>query len=285
MKDISPILEHLSNAFNSTRVFQFVAPAIVRDPKAARPMDSWSFANRLLVLLQGATDARGFRQWEALGRHVTKGARALYILAPILKTRRPKAEPQAPQPATDQDGQPERATFCAGFVGVPVFRLEDTDGEPMPTYDPPEPPPLFEVASAWNIPVRYGAAAPGVAVNVFGCYSYRGDGEKRISLMTHDLYTFLHELAHAAHHRLTGDLSARSKVDKEIVAEFSAAVLGRVLGQDNPDIEESALAYCRNYAARTGSPGRALLAVLGEVESVCRLILDTASSTLHEGAA
>ncbi len=50
------------------------------------PADKWSFLNRLLMYLNNTEDARGFRQWQQVGRHVKKGSKAFYILAPLLKT-------------------------------------------------------------------------------------------------------------------------------------------------------------------------------------------------------
>jgi hypothetical protein len=39
----------------------------------------------LLVALAGHSDARGYRQWQDVGRHVKKGERAFGILAPLTR--------------------------------------------------------------------------------------------------------------------------------------------------------------------------------------------------------
>ncbi len=49
------------------------------------PADKWSFLNRVPMYLNDTEDARGFRQWQTVGRHVKKGSKAFYILAPLLK--------------------------------------------------------------------------------------------------------------------------------------------------------------------------------------------------------
>ena len=49
------------------------------------PCRSWSWSNQLLTALAGTSDARGFRQWHEVGRHVRKGSRAFCILAPCTK--------------------------------------------------------------------------------------------------------------------------------------------------------------------------------------------------------
>jgi hypothetical protein len=49
------------------------------------PCRAWSWRNQLLAALHGHADARGFRQWELVGRHVRKGDKAFYILSPCVK--------------------------------------------------------------------------------------------------------------------------------------------------------------------------------------------------------
>lgn len=102
------------------------------------PCRKWSWRNQLLVALAGHTDARGFRQWQEVGRWVTKGEKSFQILAPVLKTVR-------------DDGTGEERQVVVGFRGVPVFGLGQTDGKPLPAGDPDaerwiESLPLVEVA-------------------------------------------------------------------------------------------------------------------------------------------
>ena len=58
-----------------------------------------------------------------------KGAKAMYILVPRLK----KVE--------DEDSGEEDSVLI-GFLAEPVFRIEDTDGEPLPECEPPQIPRL-----------------------------------------------------------------------------------------------------------------------------------------------
>ena len=56
-------------------------------PIADIPSSKWSLLNRTIMFLSGTQDARGYRQWQQVGRHVKKGSRAFYILVPkISKT-------------------------------------------------------------------------------------------------------------------------------------------------------------------------------------------------------
>jgi hypothetical protein len=53
--------------------------------KDASPCRAWSWRNQLIVALRGHSDARGFRQWQQVGRHVKKGEKAFNILSPCVK--------------------------------------------------------------------------------------------------------------------------------------------------------------------------------------------------------
>src|SRR5215813_5207722 len=102
----------------------------------------WSWGNQLLVVLHGFTDARGFRQWEQVGRKVKKGERAFYILGPVSKK------------LVDEDTGEER-TIIVGFREIPVFGLEQTEGRPVADNDPDterwvESLPLLDVAKRWG---------------------------------------------------------------------------------------------------------------------------------------
>jgi len=82
------------------------------------PADNWSFLNRLIMYINGTDDARGFRQWQQVNRYVKKGSAAFYILAPMIVKFKDK-----------ETGEEQK--IIQGFKAVPVFRIEDTDGEPV----------------------------------------------------------------------------------------------------------------------------------------------------------
>ena len=58
------------------------AVAISTFPMDDMPSSNWSFLNRLIMCLSGTADARGFRQWQQVGRSVKGGSKALYIMIP-----------------------------------------------------------------------------------------------------------------------------------------------------------------------------------------------------------
>lgn len=250
-------LDKILAAFASGDVEGALVKAITpRHPDDVRPCDAWSFRNRVIVALNGATDARGFRQWQDAGRHVVKGSRAFHILAPCTRT-------------IEDEVTGEKRVIVTGFRGVPVFDVAMTDGDPLPTFDysPPSPPRLSEVAERLGVRVTWSAGDVGA----FG--QCKVDGTE-ITMFTHCESTFWHELAHAADARLQGGrLNGGQDPAQEAVAELSAAVIARVYGaaQDKRS---------HDYMAHYGG-GDALglcMQVLARVEKVLALIFDHAGA-------
>lgn len=220
------------------------------------PVARWSLLNRTLVFLSGSQDARGYRQWKEVNRYVMKGSKAIYILVPkIAKT------------VDDDTGEEE--TTIRGFMCRPVFRVEDTDGEPL-DYEQIELPdlPLLERAEEWGISVK---AIPG-NYRYWGYYSSTG---KEIALATDEEAVFFHELAHAAHEKIKGDLKPGQDPLQEIVAELSAQALCRMVGKRSRDNTGNSYSYIERYADKIKlSPHLACFKVMSETEKVLDLILE-----------
>jgi antirestriction protein ArdC len=237
-----------------------IAQTVIARGEGVSPMCWWSLPNQLLVILNGSSDARGYRQWKQAGRHVKKGAKAIRILAP--RTRKISEK--------DAAGVESERVICSGFLGVPVFRLEDTEGAELevPDYDPPALPPLSEVATRLGVTVSYVPF-----VDRFRGFYRRG--EDRIVLCSHDESVFLHELAHAGHERV---LQARGESlqggqvpSQEVVAEVVAATLCKLFDLDGylPHSRE----YVESYSGQ-GGPARAAMRVLADVQAVLLLLLE-----------
>src|SRR5690606_39207859 len=146
------------------------------------------------------------------------------------------------------------------------------EGEPLPAYDPPTLPPLVDVANALGVSVKYAPPAG----NWRGYYR---DDTAEIVLCSHDERTFFHELAHAAHYRLSQHAATNNscKVRKEIVAETAAAALCRLYGYEYGRIHADYLAHFAD-----GDTQKALQEVMryiGEVRAVLDLILSTEERT------
>ncbi len=234
------------------------------------PCRRWSWHNQLLCAIAGTDDARGYEQWRKAERFVKRGGKAFWILAPCVK----KVTEE-----TDDEDEAEH-TIVYGFRSVPVFRVEDTDGKPLSidrTYD------------QWilNLPLRDVAESWGINVGTYSHsanqplgYFRTGTRGSAIMLGTENLSTWMHELVHAADHRLIGQSDKRWC--KEIVAELGSAVLLECLGQTREADLGGAYEYIQHYACQNQVP--MVKACMQTLERVCRcveLILDTAE---QEGA-
>jgi hypothetical protein len=108
--------------FKSGEAPKALAPIFIRRRDNA-PCRAWSWSNQLLTALAGFDDARGFRQWQAVGRNVKKGERAFHILVPLKRT------------ITERDaesGEDRKRSFVSGFKSAAVFGYEQTDGAALP---------------------------------------------------------------------------------------------------------------------------------------------------------
>jgi len=198
-----------------------------------KPSDSWSFFNRLIMFMNNTADARGFRQWQKVGRRVKKGAKAFYILAPIRKKVPVKIRRE--EERINENGEVEVVEIeetilvekLVGFKPIPVFRYEDTEGKPLPEEN-------FNV----EIPYEFNGIIEELGLkvettafrNYYGTYNLK---TKTIKLASPELIVFLHELAHAVDDHLHGIQGGQIPL-QEVVAEFSAAVIAYLMGYKIP---------------------------------------------------
>ena len=223
------------------------------------PSAKWSLLNRTLMFLAGTQDARGYRQWKEAGRYVKKGSKAFYILVPYIAK-------------TDNEETGETEHFLKGFLCKPVFRAEDTAGDPL-DYEQIELPdlPLIDKAEEWGISVK---AIP----RNYSCYGYYSSGRKEIALASPEESVFFHELAHAAHERVNGNLKAGQDPLQEIVAELSATALCRIVGKKHDNSLGNSYRYIRRYASELNLAIHiACLKVMSETEKVLNTIIGECS--------
>jgi len=237
------------------------------------PTASWSWRNRLLVALNGTYDARGYRQWQEVGRQVKKGEKACHILAPkVIKAKE------------DDEARSIRAgdSIVTGFVAVPVFGLTQTEGEPLPHEHQDtafiDSLPLVEVARAWGLDISlYNNARE---VEKAGFYR-RG---RRIALGVTNLATWTHELVHAGDHRLEMNSQKPGSMDNEVVAELGGAVLLECLGYEIESDRGGAYAYIRKVCEEEKqNPISVCSALLDRVCACVAFILETAQGLADQG--
>ncbi|KUK07743.1 MAG: hypothetical protein XD48_0078 [Archaeoglobus fulgidus] len=225
---IKQAMETVLKAFESNP--EKVALAVFRGN--SKPSDSWSFFNRLIMLMNDTADARGFQQWKKAGRRVKKGGKAFYILAPVrkrvpVKVRRVEKAIIEGEEVVMEIEETVMVEKLVSFKPVPVFRYEDTEGKPLPeeNFSVEIPCEFFGIIEELGLKVETAAFR-----NFYGCYS---PSRKTISLASPELIVFLHELCHAVDDHLHGIQGGQIPL-QEVVAEFSAAVIATLLGYRIP---------------------------------------------------
>jgi hypothetical protein len=250
--NVKAVLDNILERFKTGDVPEAVAYSMFPIPDL--PSSKWSILNRTIMFFSGTHDARGYRQWNDANRYVKKGSKSLYILVPFIK----KIE--------DDTGQEKDALY--GFGCKPVFRVEDTDGEPL-DYQQIQLPklPLIERAEEWGISVK---AIPGN----YSYYGYYSSKRREIGICSESECTFLHEISHCAHEKVKGALQGGQDPIQEIVAELSAQALCHIVGKSGEKYLGNSYRYIEAYAEKLHmSPHSACIKVLNETEKVLNLIL------------
>ena len=250
---IKDVLNAILKKFQTGQIPKAIAYACF--PGLDVPSAAWSLLNRTIMFLSGTADARGFRQWQKVGRQVKKGSHAFYILVPVYKK-------------TVDDETKDENKVLAYFKPAPVFAFEDTKGKPLD-----QKPiklaelPLLRRARKWKISVR---AVPG-NYRFYGAYSTH---RKEIALATPQECVFFHELSHAAHERVAGRLKGGQEPLQEIVAELSAQALCWLVGKQPGKTMGNSYRYIDHYAKKLKlTPHTACLKVFSQTEKVLQLIL------------
>ena len=261
-----PSSDHIKEAIETLlKIFQEdnlekVARAVFRGGDI--PADKWSFLNRVLMYLNHADDARGFRQWQQVGRYVKKGSKAFYIIGPVTKKITEERSLESGEKVR------EEKQIIAGFKAIPVFRFEDTEGEP-----------IIREAFKVNIPYEFNSIIQELGLKVqpvrfcgsaYGSYNLLN---KEIRLASPEIEIFLHELSHAVDDRLTG-LRPGQRNDQEVTAEFSAAVIAHLMGYKIPlgNVKE----YIENYSFKE------LMSCLARIEKIVSYVIERTTAGLKQ---
>lgn len=238
-KEAKAILDNLMAKISSETAAGFLRERLFSDGIKI-PCRNWSFLNQLITFAEGTRDARGIKQWNSAGRKVKKGARAFHIFVPMLY-------PQNTAEQTDKGGEPESGNTVktlTGFKLMPVFAVEDTEGEPLDYEErlkslDVDKLPLIDIAKSLGVTVRAG-------LTFDGCAGSFHPGKNRITMGTACKQVFLHELSHAVDNILPG--KSDDYAFNEVTAELSAAFLGSLYNV-NIDIA-STKAYIKNWSGK-----------------------------------
>ena len=248
---VKQVLNSIFEKFKSGDIPNAVAMSMFPIPDI--PSTHWSILNRTLMFLAGTQDARGYRQFQKINRHVRKGTKGFYILVPYFRK-------------VETDVGEKDALY--GFGCKPVFRVEDTTGEDL-EYEGIELPklPLLERAEEWGISIK---CIPGN----FHYKEYYSPERREIALCTKEESVFFHELAHYSHEKVKGKLKMGQDPLQEIVAELSAHALCRIVGKTGIRYIGNSYTYIERYSDKINmSPYSACIKVMNDVEKVLNLIL------------
>ena len=258
---IKDAVDQLLDMFKTGKLPEKVAFSIIhKHPGDVIPSDKWSIGNRVLQLLQHTEDARGYKQWQAVGRQVKKGSHAIHILAPMtFKVKEKDA----------LTGEEKEKVVVKGYRPIPVFRYEDTEGDALPydhAYETSSHPTFFDVAAKMGIDVKYTP----LKSNYLGRYTLNTNS---IRLCAQDAVVYYHELAHAVHATLV-DLRVYDSAKAEVVAEFSALVLANIAGLKGYEVQ--GFDYIEHYT-KGHTPAAAMkeiFSVLNDVEAIVSKVLE-----------
>ncbi len=256
--------ERILLAFERGNLPKALAPVFIRR-KDDVPCRQWSWSNQLLTALMGFDDARGFRQWQAVGRSVKKGEKGFPIMVPMVGKR------ETTDAETGENGE---AKYVRGFSHTIVFGLEQTEGAELPDRTADAAfivgLPLVNVARTWNLSVQTFNGREGGAQGRYMLGS-------AIALGVENLSTWAHELMHAADDRL-GNLKEQGQHWRsETVAELGGAILLTMIGEAEAADTGGCWSYVKAYADAAGiEPITACQRVLKRTCDAVALILDTA---------
>lgn len=198
----------------------------------------YSHANVLLILAQrpDATQVAGYHTWRRVGRQVRRGARAIAIWCPIVKTIE-----------DEQTSLP--VELCVGFTPCPVFAAQDLVDfatNPLPTLWRPLPDDVPDLCR--RLRARIVAAGYPVEEAILPPGRQGVSSADRRIVVTAGLdsrtrtLVLLHELAHQLEH-FRPEREAAERDQRELEAESAAVVIGAMLGLEHPTARDYILMY------------------------------------------
>lgn len=228
----------------------------------------YSLSNVLLIQSQrpDATRVAGFRQWQARGRQVRKGERAIKIFGYSTK----RIEP-------DENSDDDESTTRVYYPVLSVFDISQTDAidgadqvpELAPRLTGDDPAGIYDAASAWLTEQGWTVTREALR-GEDGSTSIDGTRTVRIHddlSPAHAAVTILHEAGHALLHATITDYHQHRGI-YETEAEAIAYVTAGVLGLDT---STNSIGYIATW---TRGDVDAVKATAARVLSTVRTILD-----------
>jgi len=218
---------------------------------------AYSPTNVLLICMQfpQASHVAGYRTWQRLGRQVRRGAKAIRILAPIVRRARPEDK--------------EDTERVVAFKAACVFDVSQTDGKALPEFARVNGDPGYHLER-----LKALIADRGIALD----YSERTGGADGLSTRgrivirsgldpAEEFSVLVHELAHVMIHH--SDLAMpESKKVRETEAEAVAFVVCQAVGLDT---NSAASDYIQLYQGNQDT----LVASLERIQRTAAAIADS----------
>ena len=266
-KQSKEVLDRLVKNFENPEKLQDTVIKTFLDPIDTL-QSKYSFLNRILLAMQGASDARGNAEWRKIDRYPLDWTKKAFISMPRIQKKT----------IQEKGKEPEEKIWTTGFFHKALYDIENTYGTSKKSKveyvkNPPKSlPPLNEVAKKWGVKIEYK-----VANDSWGSYNPE---KNKIQLGTDNAGTFFHELAHKAHERIDGKLKMKQDPEQETVAQLSAGVLSQIYGQK---IDLETYEYIKTYADNDPKKAMQLIhKVLHKTGQVLELILGTSESIKKE---
>ena len=260
MKDVKEITkkleEGLKKVFESSEYLAYL--------NVMSKFHNYSYSNCMLILQQYPTASRvaGYKAWQTkFKRHVKKGEKGIYILAPM---------PRTIKKVNEETGEEEEYKYNS-YRPVAVFDISQTDGEALPAA--PKAKPLKGKVKGFSKIMRTLKGMASVPVRMAddcdGANGYcspteivllKGMSEAQtIKTMTHEL----------AHHLLGhSDGSKEDRTTKEVQAESVAYIVAQYIGLDT---EEYSFPYITGWASERDA--KSLGSILGRVQKTADKII------------
>jgi len=210
---------------------------------------NYSFNNSLLIALQ-APDTQavaGYNSWQRnFNRHVKAGSKAIKIIAPcpMKKTVEEVLKDEFGRPVLDGNGNPKTEKVEKKFLGFRaenVFRLEDTEGEPLPEIVQILDKGVDNYKDIMDIlckisPVPIHIKEFGGQPNGYYSLTEQAIYVKESLPELQKIKTTIHELAHALlHDKVRGTDLDSTQIEKEVSAESVAFTVASYLGLNTQD--------------------------------------------------
>lgn len=225
----------------------------------------YSYNNTLLILAQ-CPDARsvaGFSTWRRMGRAVRKGERAIWIVAPLLRT------------SSSLDAHVHQSEI-RGFRRVAVFDVSQTDGvdlaEICRPLEGPDGDQNFVALRRAAVGLGFRVEEAEMPVGTYGDCTY-ATRMIRVSVSASPaqrVKTLAHELSHAILHERCVDRALA-----ELEAESAAYVVCQHLGLDTAAYS---FGYVATWAGGSGAALEDIRSSCGRISVAARRIIELSSS-------